>query len=42
MSYWVDELIAADVREGLINTHHLAEQVRGYIQQVNHCGQNPS
>jgi mannose-1-phosphate guanylyltransferase len=38
MDYWVDALRAADVREALINTHHLAEQVQDYVERVNEQG----
>ncbi len=35
LDYWVEQLAAAGVTEALINTHHLAEQVRDYIETVN-------
>jgi len=35
LNYWVEQLAAAGVTEVLINTHHLAEQVRDYIETVN-------
>lgn len=38
LDYWIDVLARAGVREALINTHHLADQVRAYIQQVNGAG----
>lgn len=38
LDYWVDALVRAGVREALINTHHLPEQVRAYIELVNAAG----
>jgi mannose-1-phosphate guanylyltransferase len=38
LDYWVEQIAQADVSEALINTHHLAEQVREYIEQVNARG----
>jgi len=35
LDYWIDQLIAAGISEVLINTHHLPEQVRSYMAQVN-------
>jgi NDP-sugar pyrophosphorylase family protein len=38
LDYWVHALIRAGVREALINTHHLPEAVRAYIERVNAAG----
>lgn len=38
LDYWIERLIQAEVKEVLINTHHLAQQVRAYIQQINAQG----
>ncbi len=35
LDYWIEQIAQADVSEALINTHHLAAQVREYIEQVN-------
>jgi len=35
LDYWFDLLGEAGLRDVLINTHHLREQVRAYIDQVN-------
>ncbi len=35
LQYWFDSIERAGVRNILINTHHLAEQVREYIKDVN-------
>ncbi|MEQ8850664.1 MAG: HAD-IIIA family hydrolase [Phycisphaerales bacterium] len=35
IDYWMTALADAGVRDVLLNTHHLPEQVRAYIQQVN-------
>ncbi len=35
LDYWVAALVHAGVREAVINTHHLAEQVRDKIRQLN-------
>lgn len=35
LDYWVSALADAGVREVMINTHHLPEQVRDYIFEVN-------
>ena len=35
LDYWFDGLSAAGVREVLLNTHHLPEQVRSYIEKIN-------
>ncbi len=38
LDYWVDQLVAANIQDALINTHHLADQVRAYLDQVNGRG----
>lgn len=38
LDYWFDRLSEAGLHDVLINTHHLKEQVRDYIQQVNRGG----
>jgi len=38
LDYWFDRLAHAGLREVLINTHHLGEQVQAYIQQINRRG----
>ena len=38
LDYWIDALEAAGIRRALINTHHLAEQVREHIARVNRGG----
>ena len=38
LDYWLHALGRTGVRDVLINTHHLAERVRGYIDQVNRAG----
>jgi mannose-1-phosphate guanylyltransferase len=38
LSYWIDRLVDCSVREILINTHHLPNCVRSYIQRVNSSG----
>lgn len=38
LDYWIDALLEAQVEEALINTHHLPDQVRAYIDQVNRQG----
>ena len=35
LDYWIKQLLKAQVREALLNTHHLAEQVRKYIDPIN-------
>jgi len=35
LDYWVEKIEAANVTEVLINTHHHAQFVRNYIEQVN-------
>lgn len=35
LDYWVAQLKQAQIETALINTHHLAEQVRAYIAQIN-------
>ena len=35
LDYWVDALKNAGVTEALINTHHIPEPVRDYIEQIN-------
>jgi mannose-1-phosphate guanylyltransferase len=35
LDYWVAALVRAGVEEAIINTHHLADQVRDKIEQVN-------
>lgn len=39
LDYWVEALVKAGVGEALLNTHHLVEQVREYLEQINACGQ---
>jgi bifunctional N-acetylglucosamine-1-phosphate-uridyltransferase/glucosamine-1-phosphate-acetyltransferase GlmU-like protein len=38
LDYWIDALEVAGIRRALINTHHLAEQVREHILRVNRGG----
>ena len=38
LDYWFDRLAEAGLREVLINTHHLRDQVRAYIDRVNQTG----
>jgi mannose-1-phosphate guanylyltransferase len=38
LDYWFDLFGEAGVRDVLINTHHLAEQVRAYVAQRNESG----
>ena len=38
LDYWFDRFQEAGLREVLINTHHLPEQVRAYIARVNARG----
>ena len=38
LDYWVDTICAAGIREILINTHHLRDQVVEYIGKVNALG----
>lgn len=38
LDYWFDRFAEAGIRDVLINTHHLAEQVRAYIAAVNARG----
>lgn len=38
LDYWIDLFVAAGVTEVVINTHHLHEQVRAYIAQINASG----
>lgn len=35
LDYWVEALVAAGIHEAVINTHHLAEQVRSRIERIN-------
>jgi NDP-sugar pyrophosphorylase family protein len=35
LGYWLEALARAGVREALINTHHLHEQVEAYVAEVN-------
>jgi len=35
LDYWMDALETAGVTEALINTHHLPDPVRAYIEQIN-------
>ncbi len=35
LDYWFDGLGTAGVRDVLLNTHHLPEQVRSYIEKIN-------
>jgi len=39
LDYWIEQLVQAEVTEALLNTHHLAEQVREYIEQINAQGE---
>lgn len=34
LDYWVEQVTKAGIKEALINTHHLAEQVRDYIDEL--------
>lgn len=34
LDYWVEKIIEAGITEALLNTHHLASQVRDYIAQL--------
>lgn len=38
LDYWIDALNAAGIDAALLNTHHHADQVRGYIADVNARG----
>lgn len=38
LDYWVERLAAAEVRDAVINTHHLPDRVRAYIAAVNAPG----
>ena len=38
LDYWFDAFEKAGIREVLINTHHLAEQVRAYVDRMNAGG----
>jgi mannose-1-phosphate guanylyltransferase len=38
LDYWFDAFARAGIREVLINTHHLPEQVRGFIEAKNATG----
>ena len=38
LDYWFDAFAAADIIDVLINTHHLPEKVRAYIQDKNTAG----
>lgn len=38
LDYWMDRLGVAGVQDVLINTHHLPEQVRAYIERINRHG----
>lgn len=38
LAYWFDRLRDAGIRDVLINTHHLADQVRAFIGEVNGRG----
>lgn len=38
LAYWIDALRAAGVIEAAINNHHLPDQVRAYLNQVNADG----
>lgn len=38
LDYWAHAMAQAGVREALLNTHHLPEQVRAYIDRVNAGG----
>jgi len=35
LDYWYDALEAAGIKDVLLNTHHLAKQVRGHIAETN-------
>jgi D,D-heptose 1,7-bisphosphate phosphatase len=39
LDYWIEQLVQVQVTEALLNTHHLAKQVREYIKQINAQGQ---
>lgn len=38
LDYWLDLFAAANLRDILINTHHLPEKVRTYIDRINKLG----
>ena len=38
LDYWTEKLVRAGVREALLNTHALPDQVRAYIADVHACG----
>lgn len=38
LDYWVDGLVAAGVEEARVNTHHLADRVRAYLDGVVRSG----
>lgn len=38
LDYWVDALNAANIDQALINTHHLPDPVRTYLDTVNSAG----
>ena len=38
MDYWLEQCAAANLTDILVNTHHLPQQVREHIDQVNHIG----
>ncbi|MCC6578870.1 MAG: nucleotidyltransferase family protein [Phycisphaeraceae bacterium] len=38
LDYWFDRFAVAGLRDVLINTHHLPDQVRTYIRNVNQTG----
>lgn len=40
LDYWFDALQRAGIRDVLINTHHLPDQVRSYISEKNLAGWN--
>lgn len=40
LDYWLDRMAAAGLRDVLINTHHLPEQVRAYIASVTREGRS--
>ena len=38
LDYWFAQLAEAGIRDVLINTHHLAEHVRAYVERINASG----
>jgi len=39
LAYWIDRLVEAGVPRARINNHHLPDQLRTYIDEVNNCGE---